>query len=154
MVWATNRPSEVTALQQMLLSVSPWSGWAASGNGLHYPQLALPGDNTPDPLPAGVIVSDGSHREGYAAGVKGLLSGTIYLIVYAPSNYESSDLEKKCRDILDALVNLYTGLANLDGDVGLSSDPSPGARAVELSGTGNGGYRSCKISMTFGLRGN
>lgn len=148
MVWATTRPAEVSALAGMLSSISAWSAW---GSGVHYPQLALPGDPTPDTLPAALIVSESASREGYAAGVKGLLSGSISIVLYAPASMESSDLESKARDILDGLASLYTGLANLSGEVGLSSDPTPSQRAKQAGGLANAAYRTIKISMNYGL---
>jgi hypothetical protein len=150
MVWASTRPAEVTALNNMLASAPAWSSW---GSGVHYPQIALPGDITPDTLPAALIVSESAAREGYAAGVKGLLSGSISIILYAPETVDSSTLESKARDIIDGLVNLYTGLANLSGSCGLASDPSPGQRAKQAGGTANAAYRTIKISLTYGLSG-
>lgn len=148
MVWATNRPAEVNALSIMLGTVSAWSAW---GSGVHYPQLALPGDLTPDTLPAALIVSESASREGYASGVKGLLSGSLSIVLYAPASYESSDLESKARDILDGLVNLYTGLANLTGEVGLASDPAPAQRAKQAGGMADASFRTIKISLSYGL---
>jgi len=148
MVWATTRPAEITAMNTMLGSVAAWSAWGA---GIHYPQLALTSDATPDTLPAALLVSESSSRDGYAAGVKGLLSGSVSIILYAPAAMESSDLESKARDILDGLVSLYTGLANISGSVGLSSDPSPGQRAKQAGGIANGAFRTIKISLTYGL---
>lgn len=143
----TNPPPVVDSLKTMLAASTTYA--ATYSTRTHYPSADISGENaTADALPLGVIFHEAARRKKYAVGAAGLAGGTLRLVLYRATDVGT--LEAEGQAILSELLALDTGLALQDGDVGPCSDPMPGARAANATGTVTE-YRTITITLNYGL---
>lgn len=150
-----NAPPEVDALKAMFLLSTTWvATGGAVGTNIHYPSASTGDSASPDSTPYIVIEPSKNNPKVLAPGVV-VPGGTLQaLLVMKDAN--GLDIEKIGRAILDEIAVLPTGLPVIGTDVGMCSEPNPGARASqeyadENSLTQSDALRTLPLIITYGL---
>lgn len=152
MTWV-NPPVPVQSLADMLAASTTWQTLVGVGNytsHIHYPGANINGEQTTaDALPLAVIFHERNRREKFAVGAAGMAQGTLRLVLYIADAIGS--VNQTAQSILADLLAMDTGLALRSGECGECSDPLPGQRATQDTGTLTAYYRSVDITLEYGL---
>jgi hypothetical protein len=152
MTWpatAGDVPDHVTELRTALVACASATAAGIDTARVHFPacDITAARAGSADPLPLLLIETAPIRRRRFAEGMAGVASGTATVRLFtSTSTYSLAKTEKLASDLLKELSALQTGLANLEGERGDASEPSPAARAG-----GQTPYRSIELLLTWGL---
>lgn len=147
----SNAPPEVAALKTMLEASATWVAMTGT---IHYPSTSNGDSASADTPPYILIEPSKSTPKVLAPGVVAP-GGTIQALLTMIDSGGAS-IEKKARAILDEIAAMHTGLPIVGTDVGMASEPDPGARASQQYSDENtmGDYnalRTIPLIITHGL---
>ncbi len=150
MAWTTPIPAAVSAFRDMIVACASSVSFGLVQANIHYPKAVVTGTGA-ESRPFAVLTEVSHNRSRYAeAGVLGNPSGTLTATIHAESTV--STLEELARNICSELTQQSTGLPLRSAVCTLSSDPTPGQRAADLTTADNTAeIREVTITVEWGL---
>lgn len=148
---AANAPPEVAAFKAML-EASPT--WVAQTGTIHYPSVSS-GDSVAADAPPHIVIEPAQDTPRVLAPGVVLPGGRIQAILTI-ADATGAGIEKIARTILAEIAVLPTGLPITGTDVGMASEPTPGARAAQEFSDQNAlgdanALRQIALIATYGL---
>ena len=146
-------PEAVTQIRTMLLACASVSGAGITSDRLYYPKAAVTADDstTPATKPYGVLDEVFSSRKRFLEpGVLGLPSGTIQVVWHFDPDIGT--IEDFARDVAAELYSQASGLPIRDVSTDLSTEPTPGELAADLT-TSTAAEVTATTTIEWGLSG-